>query len=120
MAAIQWTEKPFGVGSIQGRIIHWDNIGQSDTCATYDCVGFADKDIQISGTANGGTIAVHGANRDISPVYSVLKDNANDEITGLTVGHFTIVNHCYSIKPILTGGGGSTDFDITLVLYNAV
>ncbi len=110
----------FYPGSVQGRVIHWDNIGQGDTCEPYEVIGFADKDVDINGTDNGGTIAIHEANHPTDPVYSVVKDNANDEITGKVDSHYTVVNHCYSIKPILTGGGGSTDFDITLILYNAV
>ncbi len=110
----------FNLGPVQGRIIHWDNIKQGDTCETYDVIGFADKDFDINCTANGGTIAIHGANHPTVPVYSAVKDNANDAITGITSGHYTAVNHVYFVKPILTGGGGSTDFNVTMILYNAV
>jgi len=108
-------------GSVQGRVVHWDKIAVGDTCAPYECIGFTDKDIDINGTPNGGTIAIHGANHSTVPVYSVLKDNADNGITAIGAdGHFTVVNHVYWAKPILTGGGGSTDFDVTMILYTAV
>ncbi len=103
--------------SMNVHIVHWDNIANGDTCSPYDCISFTDKDVDINGTANGGTLAIHGANHPTVPVYAVVKDNADNEITGKTSGHYTVVNHVYSIKPILTGSGGSTDFNVTMILY---
>lgn len=98
-------------------IIHWGNIEHGDTCAPYDTIGFTGKDVDINGIADSGAIAIHGANHPNVPVYSVVKDRGDNEISGRTRGHYTVRNHVHSLKPVLTGGGEKTKFNVTMILY---
>ena len=108
----------FDTGKVRGKVIHWDNITEADTPAAYDVSGFVDKSVDINGTFGGGTFAIHGANHPTAPIYSVLTDPNDGDITAIAADKIKIVlQHTSLIKPIRTGGAGM-DVDITMLLYN--
>ncbi len=110
----------FDTGTVRGKVIHWDKITEADTPVAYDVSGFTDKSVDINGSFGGGTIAIHGANHPTAPIYSVLTDPADADITAIGADKIKIVlQHTSLIKPIRTGGS-SMDVDITMLLYNLV
>jgi len=105
-------------GGMDVRIVEWNNIANGDTCAPFDCTAYPDKSIDLHGTYDTGTIAIHGSNHPTTPVYSVLTDAFDTALTALAANEVKVVmQHTALIKPVLTGGGASTDLDITMLLY---
>ncbi len=106
------------LGGVTVRIVEWNGIANGDTCAPFVCHGYPDKSVNIHGTFDTGTIAIHGSNHPTVPVYSLLTDAFDTALSGIAenvVG--VIMQHTYFIKPVLTGGDTSTDLDVTLLMY---
>ena len=88
-------------------------IGQNDTFDPIQLPHAADRCIQITGTAGGGTIAIQGSNDGTN--YVTLTDVGGNALTGLTTGVIKeILENTKWIKPVLTGGGGTTAMAIVM------
>ncbi len=121
MAVIPFEVTKQNVGPSQvGRIISWIGIGQGDTCTPYKVAGYVDKSVDINGTFSGsGSIGMHGANHPTSPVYSALTDAFDTTIAVTSDEVKVIMQHTFLIKPVIASGDGSTDINVSMLLYTS-
>jgi hypothetical protein len=106
-----------GWGTQQAFLVEWKTITQGDTCARIIMPAQNAGIVSVGGTLNGGTIALHGSNNPTDTDFLVLLDITETALTGLGLSHRQVLDHPLAYKPILTGGGGSTDIDVRLLLY---
>lgn len=108
------TMQAFG-GRLQGR--KWGGIAQGDTAAAIPIPSLADKTIQVVGTFGGGSISIQGAlESDLATaVFTELTNPQGDALSYSAAGIDTVLQNVYWIKPVLTGGDGTTDIDVYLL-----
>lgn len=83
------------------------------TGAPKQLFGSADRSVQISGTFNGATVAIHGSNDGVN--YVALRDNYGDAIAVTSAGIISVGDLSLYVKPVISGAGGSTSLTITLL-----
>jgi hypothetical protein len=114
LASPAWA-KPYFV------VFQWPNIASGDTCQALDLGTYSDRSIQVSGTLSGGTVKIAGTNAADVP-YAPLQDSADNDIavssypSGFSSRVEIIAPATRFIKPVLSGGDGSTAATVTLYL----
>lgn len=93
----------------------WTPVTQADTPLSKSVVGQngINGSIQVNGTFDGATIALHGSNDDTN--YFVLKDLQGNDISFTAAGLKEFTAACAFIKPVRTGGTATT-LTITVVM----
>ncbi len=100
--------------------IEWSGLLLADTGAWVQAAFMADKTIQISGTAGGGTITIEGTNEQApvaaTTIVSVLDDIiSNSPLSALAPLAMGLVGeNPLFIRPIVVGGDGTTDFKVVI------
>lgn len=106
-----------GWGTQQAFLVEWKTIEQGDTCDRFIGPALNAGIVAVTGTLNGGTIALHGSNNPVDANFLVLEDIEGNPIATLGLAHKQVAEHPLAYKPILTGGGATTDIDVRLLLY---
>ena len=100
-------------------LVTWSGIANGDTCGpiTDPSYGvYADKSVQISGTfgASAATIDLQGSIDGTN--YYTLHDPFSNLITSSSADLWAITEAVPYIKPIISGGDGTTDITVSLFL----
>src|SRR3990172_12973168 len=90
-------------------------LAAGDEGADTNYPGWADRNIQIEGTAGGATVTIHGSNDGIN--WRNLTDMAGDVLSGLPVGGAIkmIQENTLLIRPVVNGGDGTTALTLTMI-----
>lgn len=125
MAVVAWTvvEPPSPNVNITGlRIIKWPNLLSADSGSPYFAPQYSAKVIQLSGTAGvGGAGTIQGTLEPGTPIYGTL--HSPDSVAWTFVAADVtnnvikqVLEDCYQIRPLMTGGDGSTSVTIYLFI----
>lgn len=114
MAAITPVITRIGKNTIK---VFWETLTSSSTsgvAVNEALIGdYADRSVQITGTFGAGTLKMQGAN-DLTNYVSLTDPQGNAiEKTAATLEQ--IMEVTLGVKPVVTGGDGTTDIDITLI-----
>ena len=121
MATIAYSEEMSGeLGSdlpIGTRIITWAAMAQGDVGATYEASAhYPDKCVQFTGTFGGATIVLQGSLGTASPTYFTLTDPQGNAISKTDVAGEQVLENCYTVRPNITGGDGTTAITVKLLM----
>lgn len=95
------------------RFYTWAEVAQGDdfAAATIEVTPYTMM-MQVDGTPDGATIAIHGS---IDGVTYYPLDDAEGTAIGLTAAGLVSIGEApYYIKPVLTGGGASTALTVQI------
>lgn len=113
--ALKYFQEASGKGIDKGDIVGYWNLAQSDTANPLIVPRYSDKSVQISGTWGGATVTLQQANYADTLTYSTAYDPFNASITGTAdTIVFTILANSYAIKPVITGGDGTTNLYVSV------
>ena len=88
-------------------------IKVSDTMDAIFCPALTDRSVHITGTANAGSISIQGSNDGTN--FVTLHDVFGNALTALAPGYIGQINEeCAWIKPVLSGGGGTTAMNVIM------
>lgn len=94
-------------------IINWPAMGNADTGTTVGCAGSSDRCVQFSGTFGGATIVLQGSNDGTN--WSTLQDPQGNSISKTSAGIFQVLDLTRYIRPVTSGGSG-TSIDVNLLV----
>jgi hypothetical protein len=79
---------------------------------------FADKSVQVGGTFGGASVSIHGSNDLTSPTNTNVLRNpfTSDAITRIAASLDHIAEMPLWIRPVVTGGDGTTAIVVNLVI----
>jgi hypothetical protein len=93
----------------------WSGILQSDTCSELVAPQYPSKTIQVSGTFGaGGTIQPHGSNTS-GGSFAQLNDPSGAAIALTNTAVEIIGENPLAVKPVLSGGDGTTSLTVTII-----
>lgn len=106
-------------------LVTWANILAADTCRPWVAPHCSRKSVQVTGVYDSGSIAIHGTNGQcydtagtlLTPTFGALSD-----IEGATLAissgnlPMEIQENVNGIKPVTTGGGGSSSLTVTMLI----
>lgn len=91
----------------------WSDILLAGTADAISPLEYTQAAVQVTGTANGGTITIQGSIDGVN--YVTLHDISNNVLSFAAAGGPTnILENVPYIKPVLSSGGASTDFVVSL------
>ena len=90
----------------------WSPMVLSDTATPVRLGLFSDRTVQVAGTFGGATLALAGSNDGTN--YVTLYDAQGSPLSFTGAGLKAIVELPVFIKPILSGGDGTTSLAVTL------
>jgi len=106
-----------GIMPVGVRVFRWEGIVQGDTCAPLNIAGCERLTLHAIGTFDTGTITVQGTvDPDPAGTFTALRDQTGTAISLTAAGIRKIGEDVVQVKPVLTGGGGSTDIDVFLLV----
>ena len=88
------------------RRITWTLTNADPTGDAVSYTDFADRSVQATGTFGGSTITIEGSNDGTT--YATLTDNQNTAVTFTVPSIQSIEDLTLLIRPVLSGGAGST------------
>ena len=93
----------------------WTPVQQNDTClAATGLSEFDDRTVHIEGVPSGATIAIQGTASGGG--YATLNDTFGSPLSFTTTDKIrAVTEYVDSIKPVLSGGDGSTAWTVTLL-----
>jgi len=96
------------------HLILWETMGDDDTGRAIQMPGSSDRSVQISGTFNTATVVLQGSNDNVT--WFTLTDPQGNAISK-TAGALEMISELTRyIRPVTSGGGGSTDIDVTVLV----
>jgi hypothetical protein len=105
------------------RTITW-NLAENQTGAWAAVSDYSDKTVHIFGTIDGAVVTLQGSNDPLvltSPDTAdaeTLTDPLNNPISGSSKALTQILENPLYIRPIVTGGDGSTAVSIVMAVRN--
>jgi hypothetical protein len=101
--------------NIGSQVIHWDTLTTTNTVGEgVEFTEFADRCVQVLGTFGGGTITMQGSNDGGTTWHSLHMVDGTTACAFTSAGMNAILEVPAQIRPILTGGDGTTDLDVYL------
>jgi len=113
MAEIDAVEEQLGSSDDRVMVTTWSDITNADTCQAVRHVSVAYRCVQVAGTFGSATVVFHGSNDGTN--YVVLKDIWGNAISVTSAAIKQIGEIPLHFKPVISGGGGTQDLEITLV-----
>lgn len=96
-------------------IISWTGLLNGDSGEPVDMTEFADRTAQIIGTFGaGGTIVLEGTNDGTN--YVTLTDPQGNAISKTSASIEAISELTWKVRPRVTGGDGTTDLSVYLLI----
>jgi hypothetical protein len=90
-------------------------LAQADDGADSNYPGWADRNIQIEGTAGTATVTIQGSNNG-GANWRTLTDMAGNSLATLGMGVIKMVQeNTLQIRPLVVGGDGTTAITVTLI-----
>ena len=120
MAAIAPTRTLIKPGTV---LYLWEAVGLADTCDPIAVGDFPEKSVQVTGTYGGGTLTIQGSNSNdpSAGTFDTLNDPSSTALSWTTGSRVEqVLENTVQIKPVLTGGDGTTDLDVFLVVKRGV
>lgn len=101
-------------------LVKWLNLTTTaDTGLTVTLPAHSDRSVQIVGTFGaGGTIVIQGSNDGTN--FKTLDDFQGNALSFTTADLENISQACYYIRPFISGGDGTTDLSVYLLLNGAL
>ena len=97
-------------------MIKWTSMLSGNIGTAYPCPNYADKSIHVTGGFYGATVTIQGSNEPDNPSsWITLSDATGNALTFADVGLKQILENCYWIRPIVTGGAGGTNINVYLL-----
>jgi pyruvate/2-oxoacid:ferredoxin oxidoreductase alpha subunit len=90
----------------------WDSVAAGDTCTAFVLSVYSDRVVQVEGVFGGASVALQGSNDGVN--YHTLTDPQGNALSFAAGGLETVMELPYYIKPLLSGGDGTTNLTITL------
>lgn len=101
---------------LKGDILGSWNLKAGDTAVPLLCPRYSDKSVHIFGTFGGASVTLQGTNDPALAVYGNIYDSAGTDITQAAAGKpWVILPNVYAIKPVITGGDGTTNLTIAII-----
>lgn len=92
----------------------WASLLTTENGNSISCARWADKTVQVSGTAGvGGTVEIEGSNDGTN--WGDLHDPQGNALTALTATVELIAENPMFIRAIVAGGDGTTNFKVTIL-----
>lgn len=89
-------------------------LASGDTSVDANYPGWADRNVQVEGTADGATISIQGTNDGAN--WRSLTDMAGNSLAALTTGVVRMVQeNTLRLRPLVNGGTGNTALVVTLI-----
>lgn len=107
-----------GKGVRQGDILGSWNMGSGDVATPLLCPRYNDKSVQIFGTWGGATVSLQCTN---DPALAAGSYQDAYDFEGTTISQtadrkpWVILPLVYALKPVITGGNGTTNLVIAIV-----
>ena len=93
--------------------ITWD-LTQGETGNDANYPAWADRNIQLSGTFDGATVAIQGSNTGTD--WVVLTTMAGDSLGALATACVKMIQeNTLHMRPVVTGGTGNTAITVTQI-----
>jgi hypothetical protein len=93
----------------------WTGLLQSETGDSVSMPGAADRTVQAIGTFGGTSIAFQGSLEKTPTNWFPLTDLQGNAITFTSAGGELVTEMTTHIRPVLTGGDGSTTITVTML-----
>lgn len=104
---------PASEGNYKAIISTWGPMASGDVATPVNLREYSDRSIQVSGTFGGATVAIQGSIDNAE--WSTL-GNAQGDLLSFTSGRIEAVAELVAfIKPVLTGGDGTTALTVSLI-----
>lgn len=104
--------KGIRAGDIMGA---W-RLALGDTAQPLLCPRYSDKSVHIFGTWGGASVTLKGGNDEALAQFDDMYDPADVVITQTAARKpWIIFPNVYALKPVLSGGDGTTDLYIAIV-----
>src|SRR5512139_881962 len=116
MAVIKPTVTAIGRGDGSTLRVLWTPVTNADTCAAVSFPECADKSIQVLGTFNAASVAVHGSN-DAGTTFAALNDPGGTVIAISAAGIKAILENTELVKPVFSGGGASQSLSVAMLFH---
>lgn len=104
--------KAFGDRGV--HMIQWLTMGDADTGTSIEMPGSSDRSVQIAGTFDSATVVLQGSNDGTN--WATLTDPQGNAISKTGAAIEMITELTRYIRPVTSGGQGSTDIDVTVLV----
>ena len=103
------------IGSQDGSIkkVVWTLVNNGDTCSPVSLPGYADKSIQVAGTFDSASVALHGSNDDTNFAALNMPNSSAIAITAAAIK--AVLENTSQIKPVISSASNNTSLSITVV-----
>lgn len=113
MAVVEYSVETLATWRDRASIITWAGLTTGDTGRPLEMTGWADRSVQITGTFGGATLTLQGSNN--GSAWNTLTDPQGNEIVLTSQKIEQIMEITRYIRPIVSGGSGTSINIITLV-----
>ena len=115
MATVNHIHVPTYVGASSYRTT-WSSLTTSNTDGQpLSIPAMSDRSVQITGTPSGCTVIMQGSNEETPVTWATLHDAGGNVITSTVAGVFFIAENTNHIRPLISGGDGSTDINVIVL-----
>lgn len=92
----------------------WEGLLNGDTGSAFDAGEYADRTVQVIGAlGTGGSVTIQGSNDGAT--WFTLTDQTGAALTFTALGAKVAAEAPQWMRPNVTAGDGSTDFDVIMV-----
>ena len=118
MAEIQYQILQTPLSGASVILVVWRGLRYEDTGIPYPCPHYADRSVHVTGTfGTGGNCRIQGSNVDVSPTFVTLNDTQGNALDINTPRIKQILENSYWVRPNITGGDGTTNLDVYLLIH---
>lgn len=93
----------------------WTPVTNADACLPVEYPEFADKSLQVSGTFDSASVALHGSNDRSN--FAALNDASGTVIAITTAKIKAVLENTIQVKPVATGGAGTQSLTISMLIH---
>lgn len=97
-----------------GYVVLWEALANNDAGQALAGYGSPDRCVQVEGTFDGATVAVEGSND--GALWHTLRDPTGVALSFTEAGLKGVLEVPRYVRPSVSGGGVSTDIDVTLFI----
>ncbi len=112
--------KSFGGSKGDGStyIVTWTPVTSADTCGPTSMPEYTDRSVQVSGTFDSASVAIHGSNNG-GVSFVAMNDPTSTVIAITSAAIKAILENSDQIKPVITGGSGSQSLTVSILFHLA-
>lgn len=97
-----------------GHVATWETLADGDAGDPLKGYGSPDRCVQVEGTFDGGTVVLEGSNDGAN--WHTLRDPTGSALSFTAAGLKGVLEVPRYVRPSVSGGGASTDIDVTLFI----